>query len=192
MSEMESSSKVVRPYTAPYTGLPESAAARIEGLMVKPLSTPILRNMGVAPVTGEGVDRIYSGLEKPSFGGDSEELLKSVLKSVRADTIIACKYVGRTGPAFLNIQCRATLGELVCRDASDDVGSCDDVEIKDVRSLGSEKAKFPWDSPSEYRDHVFSDPAWKLATASPPDIPREVAAEAAHRKRSSVDLSRRA
>ena len=175
---------LVRPFATRYTGLPENTATRLEGLIVRALSTRIPENMKVTLVTGEDVARIYRGLEKSSFDGASENLLTSVLKAARADTIIACEHVGKSRPDSLGIQCGATYGKLVCTDGSDDIGRCEAVKVADVRSLGSETAAFPWASPGEHLEHVFSYLAWKLVGASPPDVPGEVAigAEAARRK----------
>ena len=172
---------LVRPFATRYTGLPESAATRLEGLIVKALSTGIPDDMEVTLVTGEDVARIYRGLEESSFDGASGNLLTSVLRAARADTIVACEHVGESRPDSLVIQCGATSGRLVCTDGSDDIGRCEAVEVAEVRSLGSETAAFPWASTEEYLDHVFSNLAWRLVGASPPDVPGEVEIEAAHR-----------
>ena len=169
IKEMRNGSKVmVRPFARRYTGLPEDVAVRLEELIVRALRSGMPTDMKVEWVTSEDVKRIYSSLNESHFDEDSEKLLKSVLRSARADTVIQCRTVAsRTSVESLRVSCSVSSGALVCSDGKRDVKDCPGVQIKDVKSGGGGgEADFPWSS-KEYLEHVFSHVAWKLVKHLP-------------------------
>ena len=169
---MSPGSKVmVRPFARRYTGLPEDVAVELEGLIVQALQSKIPTNMEVEWVTPEDVKRIYSSLDESHFDEDSEELLKSVLRSARADTVIQCRTLAnRIKVESLQVSCSVSSGTLVCPDRERDVKNCRGVQIGDVKNSGKGKATFPWSS-TDYLNHVFSHVAWKLAKHLPDRLP---------------------
>ena len=159
----QGSTVVVRPFSSAHTGLPDLIADRIETLVLSALRTRIPRDMEVTLVTGNDVLEIYESLEESAFGGDQERLLESVLRSARADAVLACMPFGvGDGPSHFEIRCRATFARLVCPGGGD-VESCPNVEVEDIGNQGGGTARVPYRSRHEYLDHVFSDLAWKLA-----------------------------
>ena len=154
---------VVRPLALAHTGLPDSVTDRIEPLVVGALKTKIQRDMEVTLVTGKDVAEIFRNLEESAFSGGSDRLLESVLRSTRADAVVACEAfdIGADLSHF-DIRCRATYARIVCPGGGD-IGSCPDVEVRDIGNQGEGTARVPYRSGNEYLDHVFSDLAWKLA-----------------------------
>ena len=156
------STVVVRPLSGGHTGLPESVAERLQGLIVRKLSSSIPEKMNVTLITGDNVHHIYRTLDEASVSQSSEKLLESVLQAARANTVLVCA-PGGSGPESFDILCSLSHGELACPDGGA-IQSCEeDVEVGAVRSLGTAEARFPWRRPSEYRKHVFTELAWKLA-----------------------------
>ena len=157
---------VVRPFASAHTGLPDSVADRIETLILGALRTRIQRDMEVTLVTGNDVLEIYESLEESAFGGDQERLLESVLRSARADAVLACMPFGvGDGPSHFEIRCRATFARLVCPGGGD-VESCPNVEVEDIGNQGGGTARIPYRSEREYLEHVFSHLAWELASGA--------------------------
>ena len=157
------STVVVRPLAAGHTGLPESAAKRIETLIVNALDVRLPQDMNVTLLRGRDVLQIFRSLDESSFAGGSEELLESVLKAARADTVLACEPAG-ADPASLEIHCSITYGRVVCPGGGE-IRSCATVDVEDVRNLGSAVVSFPWRNPDEHLKYVFTELAWKLAGA---------------------------
>ena len=166
ITDLKRKSKVVvRPFASAHTGLPDSVADRIETLILGALRAQIPRDMEVTLVTGDDVVEIFGSLEDSDFGGDQDKLLESVLRSARADAVVACEPFGvGAGPSHFDIRCRAAFARFVCPGGGD-VDSCREVGVTDIINQGIGVARIPYRN-DEYLDHVFSDLAWKLATAA--------------------------
>ena len=164
VTDLKRGSKVlVRPFASAHTGLPDSVTDRIEPLIVGALKTKIQRDMEVKLITGKDVTEVFDSLEESAFGGGADRLLESVLRSARADAVVACEpFDVGAGLSHFDIRCRATYARIVCPGGGD-VDSCPEVEVRDIVNQGEGTARIPYRSGHEYLDHVFSDLAWKLA-----------------------------
>ncbi len=154
---------VVRPFAFAHTGLPDSAADRIEPLILGALRVRIQRDMEVTLVTGKDVEEVFGSLEESAFGGDPKRLLRSVLRSIRADSVVACEpFDVGAGRSHFDIRCRVSYARLVCPGGGE-VDSCPEVAVEDIVNQGEGTARIPYRSGHEYLDHVFSDLALRLA-----------------------------
>ena len=157
------STLVVRPLAEGHTGLPESVAKRLETLIVNALVAGLPQDLNVTLLTGRDVVQIFRSLDESSFAGSSEELLESVLRAARAESVLACEPIN-AALASLEIQCSIAYGKVVCPGGGE-IGSCATVDVKDVRNLGSAVVSFRWRNPEEYLEYVFTGLAWKLVGA---------------------------
>ena len=164
VKELKRESKVVvRPFAFAHTGLPDSAADRIEPLILGALREKIQRDMKVTLVTGKDVEEVFGSLEESAFGGDLNRLLRSVLRSVRADSVVACEpFDVGAGRSHFDISCSVSYARLVCPGGGE-VDSCPEVAAEDIVNQAGGTARIPYRSRHEYLDHVFSDLAWRLA-----------------------------
>ena len=163
---LEPDSKVLlHPLTAPHTGLPDGAASRIQAQIIRALTTKMPRGLSrsVSVVTADDVPQLYAQVEGTEFGGKPDELLMSLIRAARADTIVKCRVVGEPQDSGVELACPVSHGRIVCP-GGDGRKDCRNPEIRDVRSLGAGGATFGWSDPDkEYPDHVFTYLAWKLA-----------------------------
>ena len=163
---LEPDSKVLlHPLTAPHTGLPDGAASRIQSQIIRALTTKMPRGLSrsVSVVTADDVPQLYAQAEGTEFGRKPDELLMSLIRAARADTIVKCRVVGKPQDSGVELACPVSHGRIVCP-GGDGRKDCRNPEIRDVRSLGTGRATFGWSDPDkEYPDHVFTHLAWELA-----------------------------
>ena len=166
VSELKRGSKVVvRPFASAHTGLPDSVADRIEPLILGALRTKIQRDMEVTLRTGRDVAEVFGALEESTIGADPDRLLESVLRSARADAVVACEPfdVGADASHF-DLRCRTTYARLSCPGGGE-VETCPEVEVRGIVNQGEGTARIRYRSGHEYLEHVFTDLARRLARA---------------------------